>query len=220
MLTEAPARTNSQWVRELQADGEEQAAALEALRAYLVRAARYGLHRSRRQFSHDAFDLDQLAEDCAQDALLAILGHLPDFRGDSRFTTWAYKFAINMALAAGRRESRTHVSLDAVLGATGRQAWLPEAEAPPADPEHRVRRAEAWAIIETAMDDDLSGRQRRALRAVIADEVPLDDLVRRWGTTRNALYKLLHDARRKLKTRLEARGFSSREMLALFSRPR
>jgi RNA polymerase sigma-70 factor, ECF subfamily len=219
MLTEAQARTNSQWVRELQADGEEQAAALEALRAYLVRAARYGLHRSRGQLSHDAFDLDQLAQDCAQDALLAILGHLPDFRGDSRFTTWAYKFAINMALAAARRESRKHVSLAAVLEAPG-HAWLPEAEALPADPEHRVRRAEAWAIIQTAMDDDLSGRQRRALRAVIADEVPLDDLVRHWGTTRNALYKLLHDARRRLKTRLEARGFSPREMLALFSRPR
>lgn len=218
MLTKAQAKTNREWVRELRADGEEQAAALGALRDYLVRAARYGLRRSRGQLSHETFDRDQVAEDCAQDALLAILGHLADFRGDSRFTTWAYKFAINTALAAARRESRKHVSLDALLEATGRQAWLPEAEALSADPERRVRQAEAWAIIQTVMDDDLSERQRRALEAVVADEVPLEDLVRRWGATRNSIYKLLHDARQKLKTRLEARGFEPREMLALFSR--
>lgn len=88
MWTEAKARTNSEWVRELRAGGEEQAAALGALRAYLVGAARYGLHRSRWRLAHNALGLDQLAEDCAQDALLAILGRLPEFRGDSRFTTW------------------------------------------------------------------------------------------------------------------------------------
>jgi RNA polymerase sigma-70 factor (ECF subfamily) len=209
-----------EWVRELQAGGEEQAAALGALRAYLVRAARYGLHRSRWRLGHNALDLDQLAEDCAQDALLAIIERLPEFRGDSRFTTWAYKFAINMALSAARRESRKSVSLDALLEATGGQVWLPEAEAFPGDPERTARRAEAWAAIHTVMDDDLSERQRRALKAVIVDQVPLDELARHWGATRNAIYKLVHDARRKLKTRLEARGFAPREMLALFSRPR
>jgi RNA polymerase sigma-70 factor (ECF subfamily) len=204
----------------LRAGGEEQAAALGALRAHLVRAARYCLHRSRWRLAHNALDLDHLAEDCAQDALLAILGRLPEFRGDSRFTTWACKFAINMALSAARRESRKSVSIDTLLAATGRQVWLHEAEALPADPEHTARRAEAWAAIQTVMDDDLSERQRRALKAVIADEVPLDELARHWGATRNAIYKLLHDARRKLTTRLEARGFAPREMLALFSRPR
>lgn len=220
MWTEVRARTNSEWVRELRAGGEEQAAALEALRAYLVRAARYGLQRSRWQPPHSASDLDQLAEDCAQDALLAILGRLTEFRGDSRFTTWACKFAINMALGAARREARKHVSLDASLEVTGRQARLPEAKALPSDPEHQARQAEAWAIIQAVMDDDLSERQRRALQAVIADEVPCDELARRWGATRNSIYKLLHDARQKLNTRLEARGFAPGEILVLFSRPR
>jgi RNA polymerase sigma-70 factor (ECF subfamily) len=106
-------RTNCEWVRELNAGGEEEAAALGELRAYLVRAARYALHRSPGRLTHvSAFDVDQLAEDCAQDAMLAILKHLPEFRGDSRFTTWAYKFAINMALAAARREAWKHVSVD------------------------------------------------------------------------------------------------------------
>ncbi len=220
MRTEARERTNSEWVRELRAGGEEQAAALDALRAYLVRAARYALHRSRLRLAHNALDLDQLAEDCAQDALLAILGRLPEFRGDSRFTTWVYKFAINMALSAARRESRKSVSLDTLLEATSHQGWLPEAEAFPGDPERTAHRAEAWAAIHTIMDDDLSERQWRALTAVIVDQVPPDELARHWGATRNAIYKILHDARRTLKTRLEARGFAPREMLALFARTR
>ncbi len=215
------ARTNSEWVRELSASGEEQAAALGNLRAYLVRAARYALHRSRGRLAHvSAFDLDQLAEDCAQNALLAILEHLKEFRGDSRFTTWAYKFAINIALVAARREAWKPVSLDALLEQAGRPTWFPEAEALPGDPEQTARRAEAWAVIQEVIDHDLSERQRQALKAVVADEVPLDELVRHWGSTRNAIYKLLHDARRKLKARLEARSFAPREVLDLFSGPR
>ena len=219
MWAEARVRTNSDWVRELRAGGEEQAAALGALRAYLVRSARHGLQRSRGHRAHNSFDLDQLAEDCAQDALLAILERLADFRGDSRFTTWAYKFAINMALGAARREARNHISLDGLLAMRGR-TWLPAPEPFPRDPEHEARQAEAWTIIQAVMDADLSERQRRALKAVVADDVPLEDLVRRGGATRNSIYKLLYDARRKLKRRLEARGFAPREMLALFSGPR
>jgi RNA polymerase sigma-70 factor, ECF subfamily len=214
------ARTNREWVRELSACGEEQAAALGELRAYLVRAARYALHRSPGRLAHvSAFDRDQLAEDCAQDALVAILDHLAEFRGDSRFTTWAYKFAINMALAAARREAWKHVSLDALLEPAGGATWFPEPEALPGDPEQAAGRAEAWAVIQAVIDHDLSERQRQALKAVVADGVPLDELVRHWGSTRNAIYKLLHDARRKLKTRLEAGGLAPREVLALFSGP-
>ena len=215
------ARTNREWVRELSAGGEEQAAALGELRAYLVRAARYALPRSPGRLAHvSGFDRDQLAEDCAQDALVAILDHLTEFRGDSRFTTWAYKFAINMALAAARREAWKHVSLDALLEPAGGAAWFPEPEALPGDPERTAGQAEAWAVIQAVIDHDLSVRQRQALKAVVADGVPLDELVRHWGSTRNAMYKLLHDARRKLKTRLEAVGLAPREVLALFSEHR
>jgi RNA polymerase sigma-70 factor (ECF subfamily) len=100
------------------------------------------------------------------------------------------------------------------------RAWLPAPEPLPRDQEHEARQAEAWTIIQAVMDADLSERQRRALKAVVADDVPLEDLVRRAGATRNSIYKLLHDARRKLKRRLEARGFAPREVLALFSGPR
>lgn len=211
------ARTNSEWVKDLSASGEEQASALGELRPYLVRAARYALRRSQGRLAHvSPYDLDQLAEDCAQNALLAILERLAEFRGDSRFTTWAYKFAINMALVAGRREVWKRISLDALLEQTGRPTWRLEAGALAGDPERMARRAEAWAVIQEVMDHDLSERQRQALKAVVVDEVPLDELVRHWGSTRNAVYKVLHDARWKLKIRLEARGFAPREVLGLF----
>jgi RNA polymerase sigma-70 factor (ECF subfamily) len=213
-------RANDEWVRELSAGGSEQGAALGDLRAYLLRAARYALQRHRGRLAHvGPADLDQMAEDCAQEALLAILARLKDFRGDSRFTTWAYKFAINMALVAARREAGKQVSLDALLDQAGSATWLAETGPIPADPERTARRAEAWAVLREVIEHELTDRQRQALKAVVVDEVPLDELVRHWGSNRNAVYKLLHDARRKLKSRLEVRGFAPGEVLALFGGP-
>jgi RNA polymerase sigma-70 factor (ECF subfamily) len=212
-----PMRTNDEWTRALRGDGDAQAAALHELRAILVRAARFTLQRRLgRVGSPGSFDVDQLAEDCAQNALVAILDRLADFRGDSRFTTWAYKFAINMALVASRRESWKRVSLDALLEQAGPSTWRLDAHALAGDPEQAARRAEAWKVIEEVIETELSERQRQALKAVVIDDVPLDELVRHWGSSRNAVYKLLHDARWKLKTRLEARGFAPREILGMF----
>src|SRR5438309_6067142 len=93
------ARTNAEWLIALKSDGQAQAAALSDLRAYLLRAALYALYRSRSTLRNFApTDIEQLAEDCAQDALSAILGHLDQFSGDSRFTTWAYKLTVNTPL--------------------------------------------------------------------------------------------------------------------------
>ncbi|HKZ04693.1 MAG TPA: sigma-70 family RNA polymerase sigma factor [Methylomirabilota bacterium] len=214
-------RTNEEWLGALAHPGGEQAAALRDLRAYLVRAARYALQRTRSRAARPAsFDVDHLAEDCAQNALMAILDRLGDFRGDSRFTTWAYKFAINMALVAGRREAWKAVSLDALLEQPGRSTWQLEADTRSGDPEQTARRAEAWKVVQEVIDTELSERQRQALKAIVVDEVPLDELVRHWGSNRNAVYKLLHDARWKLKARLAARGFAPGDVLGLFGGPR
>ena len=106
-------RTNEEWLRALKSDGELQTAALSDLRAYLVRAATYTLHRKRNTLHELAStDLAQLAEDCAQEAVPAILARLDTFRGESRFTTWAYTFAVNAALIAARRERWGRISLD------------------------------------------------------------------------------------------------------------
>jgi len=212
-----PMRTNDEWIQALGGRGEAQAAALHELRLILVRAARFALRRGQaRTGRRGTFDVDQLAEDCAQNALVAILDRLPDFRGDSRFTTWAYKFAINMALVAGRREAWKPVSLDALLEQAGPSTWRLEADAHSGDPEQAARRGEAWKVIQEVIETELSERQRQALKAIVIDEVPLDELVRHWGSSRNAVYKLLHDARWKLKARLEARGFAPGEVLGMF----
>jgi RNA polymerase sigma-70 factor (ECF subfamily) len=208
-------RTNVEWLHELRASGTEQAGALADLRRYLLRAARHALYRSRARLAHLArVDLDAIAEDCAQEALVAILRKLDEFRGDSRFTTWAYKFAVNIALVAARREGWKRVSLDDVLRSDISPSLDRGVEA---DPSRSALRAEVWAAIRNAIDHHLTERQRQALTAVVFADVPLDELVRHWGSNRNAMYKLLHDARRKLKAHLEARGFKSEEVLGLFS---
>ena len=160
-----------------------------------------------------------MAEDCAQEALLAILARLDTFRGDSRFTTWAYTFAVHAALVAARREAWKAVPLDTLLNDPSGLARLGETAALGADPDRRVRRAEAWAVIRDVLDHELTDRQRQALSALLVEDVPLDELARHWRSNRNAIYKLVHDARRRLRARLEARGFPAGEILELFAGP-
>jgi len=211
-------RTNEEWLRELESAGEDQAAAIAALRAYLLRAALYSLNRSHGDLAYlTPTEIEQLAEDCAQDALLAILKHLREFRGDSKFTTWAYKFAINIALVAARREGWTRVSLDQLLDNPDLPEWPIRDERMAIDPDRTALQSEVWAAMREVIDHDLTERQRQVLKAIVFDEAPMDEIVRHLGSNRNAIYKLLHDARRNLKTHLEARGFGVQEILDLFS---
>jgi RNA polymerase sigma-70 factor (ECF subfamily) len=210
----AAGRTSGDWLRDLRGSGAEQAGALADLRRYLLRAARHALYRSRGRLAHlTRVDLEAIAEDCTQEALVAILARLDDFRGDSRFTTWAYKFAVNIALTAARREGWKRVPLDDVLRSERHGALAPGRDA---DPHRAAQRVEVWAAVRDGIDHHLTERQRQALTAVVLEEVPLDELVRHWGSNRNAVYKLLHDARRKLKAHLETRGIRAEETLGLF----
>ena len=113
MLLMSNARTNDEWLQDLNASGELQEAAIADLRELLLRAALYFFSRNLGDFGGlNRDEILQRAEDCAQDALIALMNHLQDFRGDSKFTTWAYKFAINIALMAARRERWKGVSLE------------------------------------------------------------------------------------------------------------
>jgi len=211
-------RSNEEWLRDLRASGEDQAAAVGDLRAYLLRAARYALHRRvGRLRPRAAVDLDQTAEDCAQDSLLAILARLDNFRGDSRFTTWAYSFAVHTALVAARRDAWRTVPLDSLLDGAGQLDRLGETAGGADDPDRMARRAEAWAVIREVLAHELTDRQRQALHALLVEDVPLDELARHWSSNRNAIYKLVHDARRRLKARLASRGFPASEILELFA---
>jgi RNA polymerase sigma-70 factor, ECF subfamily len=216
-------RTNQEWRDELEASGPLQEAAIADLRDLLLRAALYF-------FSHNLDDLRgldreeilQRAEDCAQNALLLVLEHLPDFRGDSKFTTWAYKFAINVTLTTARRERWNGISLDALASQDESYLfeWMMRDLAEGVAPEQSALQAEVKKVIRDVIQHDLSDQQRDVLSLMILNEVPLDEVVRHLGTNRNAVYKMLHDARRKLKSGLLAHGFEVGETLTLFKASR
>jgi RNA polymerase sigma-70 factor (ECF subfamily) len=207
-------RTNVEWLTALR-DGDD--AALADLRTYVLRAALFTLQRARHHVGHlGAGALGQLAEDCAQESLTAILQRLGTFRGESQFTTWAYTFAVNIALLAARRERWASVSLDRILDGSETPSAATGGHDATLDPERRALQAEAVAAIRDGIEHHLTVKQQQLLRAIVFEQVPLDEVVRHWGSNRNALYKLLHDARRKLKSHLHARGFDVDEILDLF----
>ncbi|HET9590406.1 MAG TPA: sigma-70 family RNA polymerase sigma factor [Anaerolineales bacterium] len=212
-------RTNQEWLHDLNASGSVQEAAIADLRDLLLRAALYFFSRNLGDFQGlDRDEIMQRAEDCAQDALIAVLNRLSDFRGDSKFTTWAYKFAINMAMTAARRERWKGVSLDELASADKSNLfeWLMEDKSQGVGPEQVAMQAEMRATLREVIERELTEKQRRVLILMVFHEVPMDEVVRHLGTNRNAVYKLLHDARRKLKSGLQARGIEIGETLTLF----
>lgn len=216
-------RSNEEWLHDLRASGSVQEAAINDLREILLRAALYFFHRNLADFGGLAHEeILQRAEDCTQDAVIAVLNHLSDFRGDSKFSTWAYKFAINIALMAARRERWKGVSLDE-LASADEGSFLERLMLEVSDsvtPEQSTLQVEVQTIIQDVMERELTEKQRRVLVLMVLDEVPLDEVVRYLGTNRNAVYKMLHDARRKLKNGLKQHGFDVSETFALFGSSR
>jgi RNA polymerase sigma-70 factor (ECF subfamily) len=206
-------RTNAEWLAALQSSDE---VALGELRTYVLRAALFTLQRARHHVGHlGSSALGQLAEDCAQESMTAILQRLDTFRAESHFTTWAYTFAVNTALMAARRERWASVSLDRILEGSDTPSVAHD-DPGVIDPETHALKAEAVAAIREGIEH-LTVKQRQLLRAVVFEQVPLDEVVRHWGSNRNALYKLLHDARRTLKSHLAERGFDVEEIFDLFA---
>jgi RNA polymerase sigma-70 factor (ECF subfamily) len=189
------------WLSRLRACGAPRQEALAELRQLLVRAARFEVHRRRATLPHiRGGDLDDVAEQAADDALMAILAKLNSFRGDSRFTTWAYKFAL---LEAGVRLRR--------LAWQGREVPLEdEGWSVLADraggPAEGAQTGELLTAIRAAIEHELTPHQRQVLVALALNDVPIDVLAERLDTSRGALYKTLHDARRKLRAHLSAQG--------------
>ncbi|HEX5147254.1 MAG TPA: sigma-70 family RNA polymerase sigma factor, partial [Conexibacter sp.] len=167
----------------------------------LLRAARFEVGRRTATAPHLRERGDDIAHQAADDALVAVLAKLDTFRGESRFTTWAYKFAVLEASVALRRHAWQ--GREVPLGDEGWRALGDHAASPGA----RAQTRELLAALRDAIGADLTSHQRRVLVAVTLDDVPIDVLAERLGTTRGALYKTLHDARRRLRERLAARGF-------------
>jgi RNA polymerase sigma-70 factor (ECF subfamily) len=196
------------WLADLHADGARHEKAMRDLHALLLRAARHEINRRRGALPHlRGGDLDDLAHQAADDALLAILRKLDTFRGESRFTTWAYKFAILEAAVKLRR--RAWQGREVPLEPAQWHVLPGLGESPAAATEDR----ELLEAIRAAIETELSPHQREVLIALALNEVPIDVLTERFNTTRGALYKTLHDARRKLRTHLANTGLRFEEEL-------
>lgn len=221
MISMESTRTNEEWLHDLNAGGELQESAISDLRDLLLRAVLFFFSRNPGDFERlSRAQAQQLAEDCAQDALIAVLNHLSEFRGDSKFTTWAYKFAINMALMTARRERRKGVSVEQLFSAEDGTSFEWGLEDTESLPDQSAIQGEIREIIQHVIQHDLTDRQRRVLLMMVFHDIPMDEVVRELDTNRNAIYKMLHDARRKLKQRLQAQGFEIGEILALFAAQR
>lgn len=197
-------RTNEEWLAALRGPRNEEA--LADLRAALVRGLKV-------TFAGRMRGLDESAEDFAQEALIRILDNLDSFRGDSRFTTWAQKVAVRVALTELRRKRWRDVSLQEMVARYEESGREVAALADPSSPEKQVARKMMVERLQRFMVEDLTDRQRQAMVVVMFQGMPGGEAARRMETTRGALYKMLHDARKKLKRRMEAEGLSSREVL-------
>jgi RNA polymerase sigma-70 factor (ECF subfamily) len=204
--TPALDQESREWLASLRASGAAREDAVARLHALLLRAARFEVARRRPTLPHlRGDDLDDIANQAADDALMSVLRRLDDFRGASRFTTWAYKFALLEAAVKLRKRSWQGRELPlepeswTLLAGTG------------AEPGAEVEQSLLLGAIGEAIDIVLTPHQRRVLISLALNGVPIDVLAERLNTNRNALYKTLHDARQKLRRHLDERGLSLEE---------
>ena len=195
---------SQEWIHDLRADGATRDEAVSRLHELLLRAARFEVARRAAAMPHvRGNDLDDLAVQAADDALMSVLRRLDDFRGASRFTTWAYKFALLEAAVKLRKRAwqGKEIPLED-------DAWSAFSSTRPT-PDAETEQGELLMTLRDAIDRILTAHQRRVLIALAIDGVPIDVLADRLDTTRGALYKTLHDARRKLRRHLEESGLAA-----------
>jgi len=201
-------RSNQEWLDDLQ--GASQDAAVVDLRALLLRGLRYGMA------SYGVTEAD--LEDFAQDAVLKVLDNLNTFRGEARFTTWAQKVAARVALSELRRRRWRDVSLQDLLAEHENSDFTPAVLTDPQpDPGKIAMQRMMMDKIQRMIAEELTDKQRQAMAAVMQGGMPLQEAAVRMGTNRNALYKLLHDARQRLQQRLLREGLTPDDVLALFA---
>ena len=195
-------RSNDQWLAALRGPNRDEA--LAELRVVLVRGLRGAL-------GGQASRAESSVEDFAQEALIKILDNLDSFRGECRFTTWAQKICVRTAFAEMRRSRWRDVSLDEVISQPEERA----AADPQLDPERAATQSMIMEELRRFIDEELTDRQRTALLAALGG-MPLEAVADRMNTNRNALYKLLHDARKRLKKRMSAEMLSPQDVLGAF----
>lgn len=202
-------RTNQEWLEELR--GPEKGQAIADLREFLMEGLSYALG------DHHRENMDVLIEDFVQEALIKILDNLDTFRGDSKLTTWAQKIAVRVAYSELRRKRWEDVSIEQFIpedsGTDFTPAILTDSEP---TPEERTTQDRMVRMIMRKVDEALTDRQRKAIYAVIFGGMPMQEVAEQLGTNRNALYKLIYDARKNLRESLLREGLTPEEMLSTF----
>ena len=194
-------RDNDRWIADLRA---EQASALADLREALVRNLRRGVSQRA--------DDESFLEDVAQESLMRVLDRLDQFEGRSGFVTWATAIAIRIAYSELRRNRWKDVSLDEVMSDT--EFVLDRAIDRDASPDARLEHQSLLASMQQFIQTDLTEKQRTALLAEIKG-MPQDEIARHLGSNRNAVYKLTHDARKKLRKGLESAGYTAEDVVSV-----
>jgi RNA polymerase sigma-70 factor (ECF subfamily) len=206
-------RTNEAWLSDLRADGDVKSAAIEDLRAVIAKGLPYALSR---WLSPSLPQFHALVDEVTQETLLRVLDQMDTFEGRSQFTTWVHKIAIRIALTELRRKRWRDTSLDELTeneDIPPPQGLLEDSQA---SPENLAERADMLIHVRRIIDEELTERQRKALTMLAIQDNSMEDAARKLKTNRNALYKLLHDARLRLKNRLSMEGISAHDVMSLF----
>ena len=207
-------RTNEQWITELQVEGGQRESALADLRQVILTGLPYALNK---WIPTNDPRFASLAEEVAQDTLLRVLDRLGTFEGRSQFTTWVHKIAVRIALTELRRKRWENFSLDELVEGEETppmEALMMDHQA--STPEELVEGADMMMRLQRIIAEELTDKQRQAMMAIAIKDVPLEEVARRMGTNRNALYKLMHDTRLRLKHRLAQEGLTPEDVLAVF----
>ena len=203
-------RTNEEWLEQLSDPVDSEA--LGDLRIILLRGLRASLS------NRINTDLDAITEDFVQDALLKILKSLHTFRGESRFTTWAQKIAIHVAYTELRRRRWKDISLQDIVETAEGEEYTPAILTDPSTtPEREASQNDMLNVVYNLIETELTDRQRTAIVSILQGGMPIDQVARKMNTNRNALYKLIHDARKRLQQSLkDSTGFTAQDILAMF----
>lgn len=202
-------RTNEEWLRDLRGPGKDQA--ITDLREFLVKGLGYALS------DHHRENMDVLIEDFVQEALIKILDNLDTFRGESKLTTWAQKIAVRVAYTEMRRKRWEDVSIEQFIPEDSGTDFTPAilTDRDP-NPEEMTTQDMLMQKIMRKVEEELTERQQQAIYAVMFAEMPLQEVARQMGTNRNAMYKMIYDARKKLKESLLRDGLTPEKVLKTF----
>lgn len=206
-------RSNAEWIEDLTATGARREAALADLRQIVRSGLPYSLSK---YLSPSDPQFDALADEVVQDTLLRTLDYLDTFEGRSKFTTWVHKIAVRIALTELRRKRWEDVSLDEILETSEAPSNLSLLKSDQVAPDRIAERKDLADQVQRIIQEELTDKQRKAILALGVHGMPVEEVARRMDMKRNALYKLLHDARVRLKARLAMEGLNAEDVLEAF----